>query len=112
MRKIRLAHKINGSQAESRSKGGKKKKGSNKTNGQAPPNGTSVADSSIEGQDGEPLLIHPSISPDAPDPIEPQLLFLRGAAFLQQAVFLIENVILTLENTRKVPSVDGAELRL
>ena len=59
-----------------------------------------------------PHLIHPSISPDAPEPIEPQLLFLRGAAYLQQAVFLIENTILTLENIRKVPSVDGAELRL
>ena len=112
VRKVRLAHKINGSQAESRSKGGKKKKGSNKSNGQAPPSGTSVAENTVEGQDGEAHLIHPSISPDAPEPIEPQLLFLRGAAYLQQAVFLIENTILSLENIRKVPSVDGAELRL
>jgi len=40
------------------------------------------------------------------------LLFLRGAAFLQQAVFLIEGAALKLEGIRKVASVDGAELRL
>ena len=31
--------------------------------------------------------------PDAPDPIEPHLLFLRGAAYLQQAVYMIESTI-------------------
>ncbi len=80
--------------------------------GRPPPSGTSTIDSSVEGPDGEPLLIHPSVLPDAPDPIEPQLLFLRGAAYLQHAVFLIEGAVLQLEGIRKAPSIDGAELRL
>lgn len=98
-------------QSESRGKGAKKKK-SSKSNGQAPPSGTSVSENTVEGPDGEPLLLHPSVLPEAPDPIEPQLLFLRGAAYLQHAVYLIEGEVLKLEGIRKVPSVDGAELRL
>lgn len=125
VRKAKVAHRNNssnnnGNGVDSRNgmagggKGGKKKKsGSNKTNGQAPPNGTSaMLENTVEGPDGEPLLLHPSVLPDAPDPIEPQLLFLRGAAFLQQAVFLIETTILKLEGVEKAPSIDGAELRL
>jgi hypothetical protein len=69
-------------------------------------------ESTIDGLDGEPLLLHPSVLPDAPDPLEPQLLFLRGAAFLQHAVYLIESAILKLEEIRKVLSIDGTELRL
>lgn len=92
-----------------------KKKGSNKTNGQALPNGTSdsAEPSTVEGPDGESPLLHPSASPDAPDPIEPQLLFLRGAAYLQHALHLIESAILKLESVRKPsPASDGTELRL
>jgi hypothetical protein len=66
----------------------------------------------IDGSDGEPLLKHPSVLDNAPDPIEPQLLFLRGAAYLQQAVYTIEAAVLNIEGVRKAPSVDGAELRL
>lgn len=118
IRKAKLAqakpsHKTNSSQNETRGKNCKKKKGIAKSNGQAPPNGTSaITDGTTEGPDSEPLLSHPSVLPDAPDPIEPQLLFLRGATYLQHAVFLIECAILDLEGIRKVSSVDGAELRL
>ncbi|KAF9069351.1 hypothetical protein BDP27DRAFT_1421134 [Rhodocollybia butyracea] len=93
---------------------GKKKKGRNagnsggRTNGQAPPNGTSAAledvDSDGGGGDGGmgdtgecPTPLHPSALPDAPDPMEPQLLFLRGSAYLSQAVHLIELAVLDLE---------------
>lgn len=115
IRKGRTAHRGIILPSESRGKSGKKKKGSNKTNGQAPPNGTSASaeGSTVEGPDGEPLLLHPSVSPDAPDPIEPQLLFLRGATYLQHALYLIESAILRLENVSKPgPASDGTELRL
>ncbi|TCD64395.1 hypothetical protein EIP91_004143 [Steccherinum ochraceum] len=117
-RKAKIAHRNNGLPSEQRGKSGKKKKGKTggKTNGQAPPDGTSTPTTpdgpTIEGPDGEPLLLHPSVLPDAPDPIEPQCLFLRGAAYLQHAIYLIEETILKLEDIRKAPSVDGAELRL
>ncbi|KAI0756204.1 hypothetical protein C8Q80DRAFT_1092733 [Daedaleopsis nitida] len=120
LRKVRCAHLSNNLGDKQRGKGAKKKKGkagSGKTNGQAPPNGTSASTEgtdglSIEGPDGESVLLHPSVLPDAPEPIEPQCLFLRAAAYLQHAVFLIEEAIFKLENIRKVPSVDGAEMRL
>lgn len=114
VRKAQLVHHNNGSQSESRiSKHGKRRKGAaNHTNGQAPPDGTSAMEGTVDGSDGEPLLKHPSVLDDAPDPIEPQLLFLRGAAYLQQAIYTIEAAILNIEGVRKVPSVDGAELRL
>lgn len=114
-RKGRTAHRSIKLPSESRGKNGKKKKGSNKTNGQAPPTGTSdfAEASTVEGPDGEPLLVHPSVSPDAPDPIEPQLLFLRGATYLQHALYLIESAILKLEGVCKAGSTtDGTELRL
>ena len=114
-RKGRTAHRSITLPSESRGKSGKKKKGSNKTNGQAPPNGTSdsAEGSTAEGPDGESLLVHPSVSPDAPDPIEPQLLFLRGATYLQHALYLIESTILKLEGVSKAGSAsDGTELRL
>ncbi|KAG7451836.1 uncharacterized protein BT62DRAFT_940797 [Guyanagaster necrorhizus] len=111
--KAKVGHTDRGGPSESRTKSSKKRKsGSGKTNGQAPPSGTSTIDSAVEGPDGEPLLIHPSVLPDAPDPIEPQLLFLRGAAYLQHAIYLIEGAVLQLEGIRKAPSIDGAELRL
>jgi hypothetical protein len=113
VRKAKVAHHNNYSQPESRGKNNKKKKGSNKTNGQAPPSGTGVAaEPTSDSVDGESPLLHPSVLPDAPDPIEPQLLFLRGAAYLQHAVFLIEEAVLKLEGICKPPSIDGAELRL
>ncbi|KAF9469558.1 hypothetical protein BDZ94DRAFT_1242700 [Collybia nuda] len=81
-------------------KNGKRRKGAaaTHTNGQAPPDGTSpMPDNMVEGFDGEPLLLHPSVLPDAP---------------LQQVVFLIEEAVLKLEGVRKALSADGAELRL
>lgn len=118
-RRAKAVHNNTGLQSEQRTKGGKKKKGKaggTKVNGQAPVDGTSTPPSfegpTIDGPDGEPLLLHPSVLPDAPDPIEPQCLFLRGAAYLQHAVYLIEEAVLKLENIRKEPTVDGAELRL
>ncbi|KAF9019716.1 hypothetical protein BDZ89DRAFT_1072856, partial [Hymenopellis radicata] len=114
-RKARMSHNDRAAaSSESRTNRGRKKKkgnGGGRSNGQAPPNGTSVPDTP-DVLDGEPLLIHPSVLPDAPDPIEPQLLFLRGSAYLQHAVFLIETAVLKLEGIRKGPSIDGAELRL
>ncbi|KAG1848528.1 hypothetical protein DFJ58DRAFT_842906 [Suillus subalutaceus] len=114
-RKARAAHQDLISSRELRGKAAKKKKGSNKIWGQAPPSGTSAAanGTNVEGINGEPLLLHPSVLPDAPDPIEPQLLFLRGAAHLQHAVYLIESAVLRLEGVSKVnSSLDGAEMRL
>jgi len=100
---------------ELRGKTTKIKKGPNKNNGQAPPSGTSaIADGpNIEGVWGKRTPLHSSILPDAPDPIEPQVLFLRGAAHLQHALFLIESAILQLEGVSKVnTSLDGTEMRL
>lgn len=79
-------------------KNGKKKKseGKKRTNGQAPPNGTSTPSEVGDSTESELLMLHPSVLPDAPEPIEPQLLFLRGASYLQHAVFLIEDAILKL----------------
>lgn len=117
-RKAKGAHHTNGLQSEQRTKGKKKKgkSGGSKVNGQAPADGTSTPPNyegpTVDGPDGEPLLLHPSVLPDAPDPIEPQCLFLRGAAYLQHAVYLIEETILRLEGIRKEPTADGAELRL
>ncbi|KAG6332196.1 hypothetical protein ID866_6898 [Astraeus odoratus] len=112
IRKGRTAHRNVALPTDSRGKNGRKKKGPNKTHGQAPPNGTSASADGSTAEGGEPLL-HASVLPDAPDPIEPQLLFLRGAAYLQQAVHLIESAILKLEGVSKtVAGIDGAELRL
>lgn len=117
-RKTKTAHFMNGMPSEQRGKGKKKKgkSGGSKMYDQASVDGTSSSPSTegptIDGPDGEPLLLHPSVLPDAPDPIEPQCLFLRGAAYLQHAVYLIEQAILQLEGIRKEPTVDGAELRL
>lgn len=119
IRKAKTAHRNNTLNDKFRGKGLKKKgkSGGSKTNGQAPPSETSAGAGfgdtpSIDGPDGEPLLLHPSVLPDAPEPIEPQCLFLRASAFLQHAVHLIEDAILNLEGIRKAPTVDGAELRL
>ncbi|KAK7695222.1 hypothetical protein QCA50_002412 [Cerrena zonata] len=117
-RKARAAHRSSVASDHHHGKGSRKKtgKGVSKTNGQAPPNGTSAPSisksPSIDGPNGEPLLLHPSVLPDAPDPIEPQCVFLRGAAYLQHAVYLIEDAIFRLEGVRKQPSAEGGEIRL
>lgn len=72
-----------------------------KPHGQAPPDGTSVAEENRN-------LQFPS---DIPDPIEHQALFLRAAAYLQHAVYLIESAMLDIEEIGRVPG-DGTELRL
>jgi hypothetical protein len=115
LRKARSFHR-NGSHPPqgSKGKGDKKKKESKKKlNGQAPSNGTSAADGCGDASETETPPVHPSVLPDAPEPIEPQLLFLRGAAYLQNAIFVIEERILKLEGIRKRISAEGAaELRL
>ncbi|KAI1790996.1 hypothetical protein LXA43DRAFT_1013995 [Ganoderma leucocontextum] len=119
-RKARNAHLGTNLGDKQRGKGAKKKKGKaggGKTNGQAPPNGTSASAGGVDGlggdgSDGDGVLLHPSVLPDAPEPIEPQCLFLRAAAHLQHAVFIIEDAMFKLEGIRKVPSIDGAEMRL
>lgn len=113
VRKAKVAHRANNSvQTESRPRSrNKKRKGCAAKQRQTPPDGSS----SIENGDdteADALKLHPSVLPNAPDPIETQLLFLRGAAYLQQAIFMIEAAILKLEGIKKVPSIDGAELRL
>lgn len=87
--------------------GGKRKK--NKVNGQAPPSGTAP---SIEGPDGEQVLIHKSVLPDAPDPLEPQLLFHRAATYFGHAIFLLESALYKLEGVKKVQAGDVGEIRL
>jgi hypothetical protein len=115
LRKARSFHR-NGSHAPQNSKGkGDKRKRDDKkkSNGQAPPNGTSDADGGGDTSEAETPPIHPSVLPDAPEPIEPQLLFLRAAAYLQNAIFLVEERILKLEGICKRISGEGAaELRL
>ncbi|KAF6754259.1 hypothetical protein DFP72DRAFT_966037 [Ephemerocybe angulata] len=111
-RRAKMMHHTGNSHSEPRPTKSKRRKNTplSCANGQAPPYGTSDADE-YSGSDSGAIL-HPSVLPDAPEPIEPQLLFLRGAAYLQHAVHLIENAVLALEGVRKAPTIDGAELRL
>jgi hypothetical protein len=51
------------------------------------PNGNSDADGDTPETETPP--VHPSVLPNAPESIEPQLLFLRAAAYLQNAIFLV-----------------------
>lgn len=91
---------------------GKQHRAEHKTNGQAPPNGTSVPEDTSEAyESGKAPHVHPSVGPEAPDPIEPQVLFLRAAAYLQNAVFLIEEAVLGVEGVQKIPAQDALELR-
>ncbi|KAH8110690.1 hypothetical protein DFH11DRAFT_1619688 [Phellopilus nigrolimitatus] len=107
VRRARQAHdpalRSNG---DSHSKAKRKKA---KVNGQAPPSGTAPV---IEGPDGEQLLIHHSVLPDAPEPLEPQVLFHRGAAYLAHAFFLIEEAFFTLEEIPRIPPNDFGEVHL
>lgn len=114
LRKARSFHR-NGSHASqgNKGKGDKRKRDDKKkSNGQAPPNGTSKVDGG-DTSEAETPPVHPSVLPDAPEPLEPQLLFLRAAAYLQNAIFLVEERILKLEGICKRISGEGAaELRL
>lgn len=111
IRKAKLARHENLSKE---SKHGKRRKGktAHRTIGQAPAEGTSVMENEIDTSDKELGMPRPSSSEDVPDPLEPQLLFFRGTAYLQQAMYLIESAVLDLEGINKIPSADGAELRL
>ena len=109
-----MAHGVNNNvQTESRphKSRNKKRKGYAAKQRQTSPDGSGPIENG-DDDEADALKLHPSVLPDAPDPIEPQLLFLRGAAYLQQAIFMIETAILKLEGIKKVPSIDGAELRL
>jgi hypothetical protein len=115
LRKARSFHRNGSHTPQSKGKGDKRKKdGKKKSNGRAPSNGTSDADGGGDTSEAEtPQKVHPSVLPDAPEPIEPQLLFLRAAAYLQNAIFLVEERVLKLEGIRKRISGEGAaELRL
>ncbi|KAI5118260.1 hypothetical protein M0805_008194 [Coniferiporia weirii] len=88
----------------------KAKRKSPKVNGQAPPSGTAAV---IGEADGEPpQLLHPSLQPDAPAPLEPQVLFHRGAAHLAHAFFLIEEALFALEGIPRIPPNDFDEVHL
>ncbi|KAL0568406.1 hypothetical protein V5O48_013574 [Marasmius crinis-equi] len=104
---------------------GKKKGNNNKQRGKKQGGGEKAAASDLGGggeDDSSETASTTSSSPSAhpsthpypasPDPIEPQLLFLRGAAYLSHAVHLIESAVLKLEGIEKKPTLDGAELRL
>jgi len=112
IRKAKLAHHQSLSLKES--KQGKRRKGraAHRTNGQAPAEGTSVMDNDMDSSDKEHIVPLSSSPEDVPDPLEPQLLFFRGAAYLQQAIHLIESAVLNLEGVKKTTSADGTELRL
>ncbi|EKM84303.1 hypothetical protein AGABI1DRAFT_117712 [Agaricus bisporus var. burnettii JB137-S8] len=110
-RRARTAH--HNAQNEPRSSKSKRRRGTDRhTTGQAPSDGTSVLEGMVEGADGENAPLHPSVLPDAPEPIETQLLFFRGAAYLQHAVHLIESAIIDLEGVSKPTGLEGADLRL
>jgi hypothetical protein len=111
LRKARVSHHLDEAR---RSKMKSKHHGAeHKFNGQAPPSGTSVLDETPNTSDaGKTQYLHASAGPNAPDPVEPQVLFLRAAAYLQNAVFLIEEAILGVEGVEKVPAQDALELRL
>lgn len=83
---------------------GKAKRKKGKLNGRAPANGTAPM---IEGLDGEPLLLHPSVLPDAPTPLEPQLLFHRAAAHLGHVLHLTEAAFYAVE---KIPRIELDEV--
>ncbi|EJC98607.1 uncharacterized protein FOMMEDRAFT_170860 [Fomitiporia mediterranea MF3/22] len=107
VRRARLAH--NPAQRSNSANHPKAKRRKNRVNGQAPPDGTASA---IEGSSGEQPLIHPSVLPDAPDPIELQALFLRGATYFTHALYLIEETIFKLEGIPRIPLNDFGELQL
>ncbi|KAF8633563.1 hypothetical protein AX15_001361 [Amanita polypyramis BW_CC] len=111
VRKAKMTHRANTNvQPEPRphKSKSKKRKGCTAKHLQTPPDSIEDGDAA----ESDPVKLHPSVLPDAPDPIEHQMLFLRGAAYLQQVIFMIESAILKLEGITKASSIDGAELRL
>jgi hypothetical protein len=86
-----------------------------------PPPKTSTANSKKKKKKGTQILATPAPSDDTddiqnpsslgytPDPMEPQLFFLRAGAYMQHAVYAIENAILELEDIRRLR---GHEVRL
>ncbi|KAJ7903439.1 hypothetical protein B0H14DRAFT_3103527 [Mycena olivaceomarginata] len=94
----------NGKHGAGGGKGGKKKKGGKSKSRFAEDTAEDVGEEGGDGSaddDAGGFVPHPSVLPDAPTPLEPQLLFLRGAAYLQHAVHLIEAAVLTLEGVQK-----------
>ncbi|KAJ7158682.1 hypothetical protein C8R46DRAFT_1109888 [Mycena filopes] len=112
VRKAKVAHHhnystptANGKHNAGAGKGGKKKKGGS---GKQRRFADDLDDAGDDPEDTGPdtdeaggYVPHPSVLPDAPTPLEPQLLFLRGAAYLQHAVHLIESTVLKLEGVHK-----------
>ena len=111
-RKAKSLHNSAGSIAHEPSRGtsGKKKKGKGES-GRQDTTGSDLH-SNYDGSERDQLILHPSVLPDAPEPIEPQCLFFRGTAYLQHAIFLIESAMLKLEGVRKSTTPDGTDLRL
>lgn len=111
-RKAKSLHNSAGSVAHesSRGAGGRKKKGK----GELVKQDGAGSDLPLicDGSEGDQLVLHPSVLPDAPEPIEPQCLFFRGTAYLQHAIFLIETAMLKLEGVKKNTSPEGTDLRL
>ncbi|KAF8314474.1 hypothetical protein DL93DRAFT_2167267 [Clavulina sp. PMI_390] len=63
------------------------------------------------GSKENPALLHHSLGPSAPDPLETQLLFNRAGANLNYAIHLIERTVLSLEGV-PFPTSDSPEVRL
>ncbi|KAJ7170799.1 hypothetical protein C8R43DRAFT_1059496 [Mycena crocata] len=86
-------------------RGGKKRKGGGNGKQKRAAEDAGVEEGEDAGDadedDGGGFVPHPSVLPDAPTPLEPQLLFLRGAAYLQHAIHLIESTVLKLEGVHK-----------
>ena len=111
-RKAKSLHNSAGSVAHepSRGKGWKKKKGKGEPGKQDGVRSDLVLN--YDRSEGDQLVLHPSVLPDAPEPIEPQCLFFRGTAYLQHAIFLIETAMLKLEGVQKSVTPEGTDLRL
>lgn len=111
-RKAKSLHNSAGSVAHepSRNTSGKKKKGKGEF-GRQDGIGSDLP-SNYDVLEGDQLILHPSVLPSAPEPIEPQCLFFRGTAYLQHAISLIETAMLKLEGVVKSTTPDGTDLRL
>ena len=108
VRKARQTHAPSFRTQSERSPKGKRKK--SKVNGQAPQNGTSAA--SAGRRTGWRTTPDSSVSfSSAPNPIEPQLLFHRGAAYLAHAVFLIEEEMYKIEGVQRASMSEFGDLR-
>ncbi|KAJ7274321.1 hypothetical protein B0H12DRAFT_1088128 [Mycena haematopus] len=92
----------NGKHTTGGGKGGKKRKGSkSKRYEDISENAGEEGGDASADEDAGGFVPHPSVLPDAPTPLEPQVLFLRGAAYLQHAVHLVESTVLKLEGVHK-----------